>query len=69
MELFNLTSAPNPTKVKTETHLHAAHGVSLLTVTANCVIDMRDAAAASESSGTPSTIEKSPLDFANEDMP
>ncbi|GKF23985.1 hypothetical protein Tco_0076307, partial [Tanacetum coccineum] len=30
---------------------------------------MGDAAAASESSGTPSTIEKSPLDFANEDQP
>ncbi|GJW49135.1 hypothetical protein Tco_0090486 [Tanacetum coccineum] len=31
--------------------------------------DMGDATAASESSGTPSTIEKSPLDFANEDPP
>ncbi|GKG09597.1 hypothetical protein Tco_0338343, partial [Tanacetum coccineum] len=30
---------------------------------------MEDAAVASESSGTPSTIENSPLDFANEDPP
>ncbi|GJX75645.1 hypothetical protein Tco_0322456 [Tanacetum coccineum] len=69
MDLFNLISAPNPTKVKTGTRPRAAHEVPLLTVTANRVIDMGDAAAASESSGTPSTIEKSPLDFANEDPP
>ncbi|GKC92722.1 hypothetical protein Tco_1158164, partial [Tanacetum coccineum] len=34
---------------------------------ASRVIEMEDAAMTSESSGTPSTIEKSPLDFANED--
>ncbi|GKA86598.1 hypothetical protein Tco_0808309 [Tanacetum coccineum] len=61
--------APNPTKVKTGTRPRAAHEVPLLTVTANRVIDMGDAAAASESSRTPSMIEKSPLDFANEDPP
>ncbi|GJV68732.1 hypothetical protein Tco_1484241 [Tanacetum coccineum] len=69
MDLFNLISAPNPTKVKTGTRPRAAHEVSLLTVTASRVIDMEDAAVVSESSGTPSTIEKSPLDFANEDPP
>ncbi|GJR70812.1 hypothetical protein Tco_0016877 [Tanacetum coccineum] len=66
MDLFNLISAPNPTKVKTGTRPRAAHEVPLLTVTASRVIDMEDPAAATESSGTPSTIEKSPLDFANE---
>ncbi|GJX57621.1 hypothetical protein Tco_0287518 [Tanacetum coccineum] len=69
MDLFNLISAQNPTKVKTAARPRAAHEVPLLTVTANHVIDMEDAAMASESSETPSTIEKSPLDFANEDPP
>ncbi|GKE03857.1 hypothetical protein Tco_1395875 [Tanacetum coccineum] len=54
MDLFNLISA---------------HEVPLLTVTANHMIDMGDAAATLESSGMPSTIEKSPLNFANEDPP
>ncbi|GKD12937.1 hypothetical protein Tco_1197344 [Tanacetum coccineum] len=61
--------APNPTKVKTGTRPRAAHEVPLLTVTASRVIEMEDASMASESSETPSTIEKSPLDFANEDPP
>nr|GEV49295.1 transposase (putative), gypsy type [Tanacetum cinerariifolium] len=69
MDLFNLISATNPTKVKTWTRPRAAHEVPLLTVTASRVIDMEDVAAASESSGTPTTIKKSPLDFANEDQP
>ncbi|GJV78486.1 hypothetical protein Tco_1510070 [Tanacetum coccineum] len=47
-------------------HPRAAHEVPLLTVTENWVIDMDEPAAATESSGTPSTIERSPLDFANE---
>ncbi|GKF87610.1 hypothetical protein Tco_0258487 [Tanacetum coccineum] len=47
----------------------AAHEVPLLTATANCVITMEDATVASGSSGTPSTVERSPLDFANEDTP
>nr|GFD14195.1 hypothetical protein [Tanacetum cinerariifolium] len=55
--------------VKTGTHLRAANEVSLLTVTASRVTDMEDVAVASKPSGTPSTIEKSPLDFANEDQP
>ncbi|GJS51756.1 hypothetical protein Tco_0625118 [Tanacetum coccineum] len=69
MDVFNLISAPNPTKVRTETRPRAAHEVPLLTITANRVIDMEDATVASGSSGTPSTMEKSPLDFANEDSP
>ncbi|GJW83673.1 hypothetical protein Tco_0156818 [Tanacetum coccineum] len=69
MDLFNLISAPNPSKVKTGTCPRAAHEVPLLTATANCVITMEDATVASGSSGTPSTVERSPLDFANEDTP
>ncbi|GJV59250.1 hypothetical protein Tco_1465350 [Tanacetum coccineum] len=69
MDLFNLISAPNPTKVKTGTRSRAAHEVSLITVTASLVIDMEDAVVVSESSRKPSIIEKSPLDFANEDPP
>nr|GFA12598.1 hypothetical protein [Tanacetum cinerariifolium] len=66
MDLFNLIRAPNPTKVKTGTRPRAAHEVPLLTVTANRVIEMKDPAAAIDSSGVPSTIERSPLGFANE---
>ncbi|GKC07888.1 hypothetical protein Tco_0999498 [Tanacetum coccineum] len=69
IDLFNLISAPNPTKVKTGTCPRAAHELPLLTVTANRVIVMEDTTMASGSSGTPSTMEKSPLDFANEDSP
>ncbi|GJR27410.1 hypothetical protein Tco_1103642 [Tanacetum coccineum] len=66
MDLFNLIRAPNPTKVKIGTRPRASHEVPLLTVTASRVIEMEEPAAATESSGTPSTIERSPLDFANE---
>ncbi|GJZ86052.1 hypothetical protein Tco_0657662 [Tanacetum coccineum] len=69
MDLFNLISAPNPAKVKTETRPHAAHEVPLLTVTTSRVIEMEDTAVASGFSGTPFALEKSPLDFANEDPP
>ncbi|GJU82998.1 hypothetical protein Tco_1285363 [Tanacetum coccineum] len=69
MDLFNLISAPNPTKVKTGTRPRAAHEVPLLTATASRVIDMEDTTVASGSSGTPSALEKSPLDFANENPP
>ncbi|GJT75473.1 hypothetical protein Tco_1042198 [Tanacetum coccineum] len=68
MDLFNLISAPNPAKVKTGTRPRTAHEVPLLTATANRVIDM-DTTGASGSSRTPSTVEKSPLDFADEDLP
>nr|GEY07716.1 transposase (putative), gypsy type [Tanacetum cinerariifolium] len=47
MDLFSLISAPNPAKVKTETRPRAAHKVSLLTATANRVIDMEDMTGAS----------------------
>ncbi|GKA34314.1 hypothetical protein Tco_0720743 [Tanacetum coccineum] len=66
MDLFNLISAPNPARVKTGTRPRAAHEVPLLTVTASHVIEMEDTTVASGSSETPSTLEKSPLDFANE---
>nr|GEW11862.1 hypothetical protein [Tanacetum cinerariifolium] len=66
MDLFSLIRAPNPTKVKTGSRPRAAHEVSLLTVTANRVIEMEDPATTTDSSGVPSTIERSPLDFANE---
>ncbi|GJU01948.1 hypothetical protein Tco_1112286 [Tanacetum coccineum] len=68
MDLFNLISAPNPAKVKTGTRPRAAHEVSLLIAMANRVIDI-DTTRASGSSRTPSTMEKSPLDFADEDLP
>nr|GEV10929.1 hypothetical protein [Tanacetum cinerariifolium] len=66
MDLFNLISAPNPSKVKTGLRPRAAHEVPLLTATASRVIDMEDPNAAIESSRTLSAIEKSPLDFDNE---
>nr|GEW19320.1 hypothetical protein [Tanacetum cinerariifolium] len=69
MDLFSLISAPNLAKVKTGTRPHAAHEVPLLTATASCVIDTEDTAVASGSSRTPSAVEKSPLDFADEDLP
>nr|GEU86616.1 hypothetical protein [Tanacetum cinerariifolium] len=66
MDLFNLIRAPNPTKVKTGSRPRAPHEVPLLTLTAIRVIEMDDPAAATDSSGVPSTIERSPLDFAHE---
>nr|GEX36432.1 hypothetical protein [Tanacetum cinerariifolium] len=66
MDLFNLISPPNPSKVKTGLFPRVAHEVPLLTATASRVIDMDDPDAATESSGTPSTVKKSPLDFDNE---
>nr|GEZ34622.1 hypothetical protein [Tanacetum cinerariifolium] len=67
MDLFNLIRAPNPTKVKTESRPHAPHEVPLLTLTAAWVIEMDEPVAATDSSGVPSAVEKSPLDFAHED--
>nr|GEW86420.1 hypothetical protein [Tanacetum cinerariifolium] len=66
MDLFNLICAPNPTKVKIGTRPRVAHEVPLLTVTASRVIEMEDTVAATDSSRIPSTIERLPLDFANE---
>ncbi|GKC61899.1 hypothetical protein Tco_1089497 [Tanacetum coccineum] len=48
---------------------YATHEVPLLTVTTSRVIKMEDTAVASGSSRTPSALEKSSLDFANEDPP
>nr|GFD18668.1 hypothetical protein [Tanacetum cinerariifolium] len=61
-----LIRAPNPTKVKTESRLRAPHELPLLTLIAPCVIEMDEPAAVTDSSGVPSAIEKSPLDFADE---
>nr|GEV96970.1 G-type lectin S-receptor-like serine/threonine-protein kinase At4g27290 isoform X1 [Tanacetum cinerariifolium] len=66
MDLFNLIRAPNPTKVKVGSRPRAPHEVHLLTLTANRVIEMDDPAVATDSSGVPSTIERSPLDFTLE---
>nr|GEY63624.1 hypothetical protein [Tanacetum cinerariifolium] len=66
MDLFNLIRALNPTKVKIRSRPRAAHEVPLLTLTANRVVKMEEPAAATDSSGVPSTIERSPLDIANE---
>nr|GEU43119.1 hypothetical protein [Tanacetum cinerariifolium] len=64
MDLFNLIRAPNPTKVKTGSRPLAPHEVPLLTLTTPRVIEM-DEPAATDSSGVPSTIERSLLDFAH----
>nr|GEY11434.1 hypothetical protein [Tanacetum cinerariifolium] len=66
MDLFSLIRAPNPTKVKTGSRPRAPHELPLLTLTASRVIEMDEPAAATDSSGVPSAIEKSPLDFADE---
>nr|GEW70614.1 hypothetical protein [Tanacetum cinerariifolium] len=52
--------------VKINTRPRAAHEVLLLTVTTSRVIEMEDPDTITDSSGVPSTIERSPLDFANE---
>nr|GEW10262.1 transposase (putative), gypsy type [Tanacetum cinerariifolium] len=65
MDLFNLIRAPNPTKVKTGSRPCAPHEVPLLTLTAPRVIKTDEPADATDSSGVPSTIERSPLDFAH----
>nr|GFA90503.1 hypothetical protein [Tanacetum cinerariifolium] len=66
MDLFGLIRAPNPTKVKTGSRSRAPHELPLLTLTASRVIEMDEPAVATDSSGVPSAIKKSPLDFANE---
>ncbi|GKD02551.1 hypothetical protein Tco_1177525 [Tanacetum coccineum] len=65
MDLFNLISAPNPGMIKTGTRPRTAHEVPLLTVIVSRQINMEEPAATSESSGAPSTIDRSPLDFSN----
>nr|GEW41664.1 putative transposase (putative), gypsy type [Tanacetum cinerariifolium] len=66
IDLLSLIRAPNPTKVKTRSRPRVAREVPLLTVTANRVIEMEDPATVTDSSGVPSTIERSPSDFATE---
>nr|GFB59676.1 hypothetical protein [Tanacetum cinerariifolium] len=61
-----LICAPNPTKVKTRSRPRAPHELPLLTLTALRIIEMDEPAAATDSSGVPSAIERSPLDFAYE---
>nr|GEW28386.1 hypothetical protein [Tanacetum cinerariifolium] len=58
--------SPEAVMVKTGTHPRTAHEVPLLIVTASRVIEIEDPTAATDSSRVPSTIERSPLDFANE---
>nr|GEU92161.1 putative transposase (putative), gypsy type [Tanacetum cinerariifolium] len=65
MDLFNLIRAPNPTKVKTGSRPRAPHEVPLLTLTDPRVIEM-DEPTTTDSSGVPSTIERTLLDFAHE---
>nr|GEX60875.1 hypothetical protein [Tanacetum cinerariifolium] len=66
IDLFSLIHAPNPTKVKTESRPRAPHELPLLTLSAPRAIEMDEPAAATDSSGVPSAIERSPLDFAYE---
>nr|GEW14605.1 hypothetical protein [Tanacetum cinerariifolium] len=66
IDLFSLIRAPNPTKVKTGSRPRAPHEVPLLTLTSARVIEMDETAPATDSSGVPSAIERSPLDFAYE---
>ncbi|GJR54002.1 hypothetical protein Tco_1404523 [Tanacetum coccineum] len=69
MDLFGLISAPNPTKVKTRVRPRASYKVPLLTATASHVVNMEDTPAVSVSSETPFAMEKSLMDFSNEDSP
>nr|GEY20671.1 hypothetical protein [Tanacetum cinerariifolium] len=66
MDLFSLIRASNPTKVKTGSRPRAPHELPLLTLTASRVIEMDEPTVATDSSSVPSTIERSPLDFAHE---
>nr|GFA61944.1 putative transposase (putative), gypsy type [Tanacetum cinerariifolium] len=66
IDLFSLIRAPNPTKVKTGSRPRAPHELPLLTLTASRVIEMDEPAVVTDSSGVPSAIERSPLDFADE---
>ncbi|GKC27623.1 hypothetical protein Tco_1034917 [Tanacetum coccineum] len=58
---------PESCEGEDRTRPRAAHEVPLLTATATRVIDMEDVTEASESLGIPSPVEKSPLDFVDED--
>nr|GFC22773.1 hypothetical protein [Tanacetum cinerariifolium] len=53
-----LIRAPNPTKVKTGSRPRAPHELPFLALTAPRVIEMNEPAAATDSSGIPSAIER-----------
>nr|GFC45236.1 hypothetical protein [Tanacetum cinerariifolium] len=65
-ESIQLNTCSQSDKGKTGSRPRAPHELPLLTLTASRVIEMDEPAAATDSSGVPSAIEKSPLDFADE---
>ncbi|GJT41373.1 hypothetical protein Tco_0941238 [Tanacetum coccineum] len=67
MDLINLVRHPKPMKVDTGLRPRNADEVPLLLATTNRVIPLAAPGAASSSATTPSAIEKSPLDFTDED--
>ncbi|GJX66277.1 hypothetical protein Tco_0300620 [Tanacetum coccineum] len=67
MDLFGLIKNPNP-KVKVGMRPRAAHEVPLLQATTSRVVNMEETPTISTSNGTSSAMEKSPLDFASEDV-
>ncbi|GKG25817.1 hypothetical protein Tco_0398963, partial [Tanacetum coccineum] len=67
VDLFGLIKNSNP-KVKVGMRPRAAHEVPLLQATASRVVNMEETPTISTSTGTPSAMEKSPLDFADEDV-
>ncbi|GKB13315.1 hypothetical protein Tco_0847238, partial [Tanacetum coccineum] len=67
MDLFGLIKNPNP-KVKVGIRPRATHEVPLLQATASRVVNMEETPTISTSTGTPSAMEKSPLDFADKDV-
>ncbi|GJW75076.1 hypothetical protein Tco_0134446 [Tanacetum coccineum] len=67
MDLFGLIKNPNP-KVKVGMRPRAAQEIPLLQATASRVVNMEETPTISTSTGTPSAMEKSPLDFADEDV-
>nr|GEY68842.1 hypothetical protein [Tanacetum cinerariifolium] len=66
IDLFNLIRAPKSYDGEDWKPPTRPHEIPLLTLTATRVIEMDDPAAAIDSSSVPSTIERSPLDFAHE---
>ncbi|GJT30818.1 hypothetical protein Tco_0911093 [Tanacetum coccineum] len=67
MDLFGLIKNPNP-KVKVGMRPRTAHEVPLLQATASRVVNMEETPTFSNSTRTPFAMEKSPLDFADEDV-
>ncbi|GKC30421.1 gypsy type transposase, partial [Tanacetum coccineum] len=69
MDLFNLIKASNPTKVKIGTRQRTAHEVPLLTATTSRVSKWWMRLSSPHLRGHPPPVERSPLDFSNEDAP